>query len=156
MGILKEKDNQENSNQLPSAAGMTKYKMTDVRAKREDVDNSYSYRFAVDRWRCNGTSVEMMFRSSQVLEIKQLRKAIRKCLKKIAAQEAKQESKNDRSHQIHPSHSRDSYDDAESDISEKMSKLSSTSFDSINSHNGEGYSKGKISSRTRKHRHRRF
>lgn len=81
MGSLIENQNCK-SNATHSTKVMT-YSMTDVRSKKLDVDGSYSHRFNVDRLKNSGSNVEMVFCSTQVVEVKQLRKTIRKCLKKV-------------------------------------------------------------------------
>lgn len=65
-----------------SCAKSGKYCISDVKTKRSTVDGSYTHRFQVERWRNSGTSVEAGFCSSDVLEVKMMRKALRKCLKK--------------------------------------------------------------------------
>ena len=87
-----------------------------------------SHRFTVDRWKSIGTNVEMMFCSSQVIEIKSLRKAIRKCLKKVSSAASK------KTKPTSIINGTESVEDASIDQSQTSGTMSRTSNASYNSY----------------------
>merc|ERR1712087_88234 len=125
-----------------SSKNILKYSMSDVRSKREDVDGSYSHRFTLDRWKNSGTEVGITFCSTNVMEVKHLRKTIRKCMKKVGASSSKKNRRNENEAFSEV----DSNNDVGSDISGNFSRASKSSI----------ASQSKNSMRSRKHRRRRL
>lgn len=83
MGFLKGNgDKSEGVNQSPPS--VKKFVMADVRTKRTKIDGSIRHQFLVEKWSRVGTRVEVAFASSDVMEVKNIRKALRKCIKKVS------------------------------------------------------------------------
>jgi len=98
----------------------------------------HRHRFAVERVKNSGSSTDIHFCSTDVMEVKQLRKVIRKCLKKVTASLPKKSSEANETNSDNEAASNNG-----SEISGAYSKTSNISFDSYGRYSHDDASQSK-------------